>query len=717
MSSKIAAVQRRLQDMWPILVCLCAVWGLSVALPTQAVPTRPAPPSNLPAVDREFIQAKEAFDRRDLSALSAAKDRFANRRDYVLSPYVKFWWLSANVQANSQNAALLQRDIDALIESLPGTPIADGLARDTLRALGRTDNWLAFAALQMKYAGDDIEVACHRIRDRLREPSTAKSAQEDVIAQFAQIRSTPDNCHELFARLRVDRLLSIDDVWKRVRDLLDAGQLAEARRTVALIPNLPASFEPGTASANLDARKFLSKHVINKDDRPSVELALFALTRLAKSGTSPNAGADDAAAWLKANESKFKKSDAQYAWAQVGYLGALQQEADALDWFSRAGTRDLNDTQAAWMVRAALRQTATDASTWAYVERGISKMTEVEQRESAWRYWLARAREVRGGEANVAAARALREGLARENNFYGVLAAEELGVPPVPNFMGYQPPAEDVAAIAARDSVKRAFALYKLDLRNEGLREWQFLVRPMDDKTLLAAAEAARREGLPDRAINTAERTQSLHDFGQRYPLPHREQLQARAKDNQLDEAWVFGLIRQESRFIADAKSRVGAMGLMQLMPATAKWAAKQVGLKDFSQANVTDVPVNLSLGSFYLRHVLDDLGHPVLATAAYNAGPGRARRWRAATPLEGAIYAESIPFNETRDYVKKVMVNKWFYSHRIAGKAPKLSEIMGVVPARGARVAAVSAVAAARAEIAAAAVELTKSAAPAPAN
>jgi soluble lytic murein transglycosylase len=143
---------------------------------------------------------------------------------------------------------------------------------------------------------------------------------------------------------------------------------------------------------------------------------------------------------------------------------------------------------------------------------------------------------------------------------------------------------------------------------------------------------------------------------------------------------------------MVDARSSVGAIGLMQLMPATAKWAAQQVGIKDFSLTRVADVDINLSLGTFYLKHVLDDLGHPVLATAAYNAGPGRARRWRASTPLEGAIYAESIPFNETRDYVKKVMLNKWYYQHRLNGKSLPLSQLMGSVPAKNsARIAAVT--------------------------
>jgi soluble lytic murein transglycosylase len=127
----------------------------------------------------------------------------------------------------------------------------------------------------------------------------------------------------------------------------------------------------------------------------------------------------------------------------------------------------------------------------------------------------------------------------------------------------------------------------------------------------------------------------------------------------------------------------VGAQGLMQLMPATAKWVAKRSGMQHFSQARVAEVPVNVALGTSYLKMVLDDLGHPVLASAAYNAGPGRARRWRDVRPLEGAIYAETIPFNETRDYVKKVMSNTMYYSQLIGGKLIALKDRMGQIPAR----------------------------------
>ena len=639
---------------------------------------------------RDWLAAKEAFDRRDMAALNIARQKFATRQDFALAPYVTYWSLSAQLSQAAQNVRVLNGDIEKFVAANPSTPYTEQLQRDHLRALGRQAMWSAFNANEKKYLGEDNEVACHRLQYRLQQDdrNTHPVIFSQVKAMWVSAKPTAEPCDQLYSRLISAKQLNQDAIWQRTRTLFENGQLSDARQSATFAANLPARFEALSAEANLDPKRFLDRQQLsaNEVNRATTELALFAVARLARNS------AKTAAEWLSKNEKRFSRDDAQYAWAQVGHWGALQLEADALAWFERAGDTKLNDTQAAWRVRAALRDTAVNPDSWRTVRSTIMAMSEEEQRDNAWRYWLARALSVSTEAKDIDAARVLREALAREKNFYGVLAAEELGQPIVPSFQAHQPTEVALNDVAKRGGIQRAFMLYQLaeinpelrtHLRNEALREWQFVIRNMSDETLLAASALAIKQDLPDRAINTAERTQTLHDFSQRYPLPHRVPLQLSAKQNNLDEAWVFGLIRQESRFITDARSRVGAQGLMQLMPPTATWVAKQTGMKNFVMANVADVPTNLALGSYYLRHVLDDLGHAVLATAGYNAGPGRARRWRGETPLEGAIYAESIPFNETRDYVKKVMVNKWFYSHRIYGKAQKLSTIMGIIPSK----------------------------------
>jgi soluble lytic murein transglycosylase len=207
----------------------------------------------------------------------------------------------------------------------------------------------------------------------------------------------------------------------------------------------------------------------------------------------------------------------------------------------------------------------------------------------------------------------------------------------------------------------------------------------MDDRKLLAAAELARRNEAWDRAISTADRTVVAHNFFVRYLAPYREVLAEKARSRDLDESWVLGVVRQESRFVSAAKSPAGAAGLMQVMRPTAKWAAQRTHMKDFSWARLREPEVNASLGTYYLRHVLDQFdGSPVLAAAAYNAGPSRAKLWRGTSSVEGAIFAETIPFIETRDYVKKVMANTVYYSAVLGTDPMPLKARLGVVQGRG---------------------------------
>ena len=316
------------------------------------------------------------------------------------------------------------------------------------------------------------------------------------------------------------------------------------------------------------------------------------------------------------------------------------------------------------------------------MSQSIDQMSESARGEPEWRYWKARTLLTQG---KTAEANALLVPLSAEPHFYGLLAAEEVGDSASAPSEPYRPSEAEIQAFADLPAVRRAIALYRLGLRIEGNREWFWAIAPLDDRQLLAGAEYARRNELWDRAINTAERTRTTHDFTLRYLAPYRDRFRSYARENGLDEAWVLGVARQESRFVADARSSAGAMGLMQLMPATARWVAGKLGLQGFGQSVVTDLDTNISLGTYYLKHVYETLDNqPVLASAGYNAGPGRARAWRGSEAMESAIYTETIPFDETRDYVKKVMTNATFYARMLGQGLTSLKDRMGMIPARG---------------------------------
>jgi soluble lytic murein transglycosylase len=319
-------------------------------------------------------------------------------------------------------------------------------------------------------------------------------------------------------------------------------------------------------------------------------------------------------------------------------------------------------------------------------------MSDEARQDSTWVYWKARALLAgRPQEAERAQAQRLLQGIAGTRGFYEQLALEELGqrvtLPPAPAPLTD----EERAAAKANLGLNRGLYAILMGLRSEGVREWNYTTNlhdngGMSDRALLAAADFACQQQVWDRCINTSERTRSLIDMQQRFPMPFQSAVVERAQAIGLDPAYVYGLIRQESRFIMDARSHVGASGLMQVMPATARWTAKKIGLTDFRPEQLSQRDTNIAIGTAYLKLALDDFaGSMPLAAAAYNAGPGRPRSWRNGAVLDAAIWAENVPFAETRDYVKKVLANTTNYAALITGQPQSLKSRLGTVGPRNA--------------------------------
>jgi soluble lytic murein transglycosylase len=481
-------------------------------------------------------------------------------------------------------------------------------------------------------------------------------------------RDLPDSCTPLLNALVTSGAISTEDLWSRIRVSLETGRVTQARRIAEWLPAGEAPEPRSLERAASNPAGYLERGAPNLKSRADRETVMFAVHRLAR--VAPSQAARH---WTRL-EDRFSPEERAYVWGMVAYLGAMRHDPAALSWYARAG--DLSDLQRAWNVRAALR-----ARNWQDVLLAVDAMSDRERAISAWRYWKARALKELGrtDEAND-----ILQPLATEFGFYGQLALEETGRRIAAPSTSWKPGAEELRAMGQRIGLRRALELYRLNFRTEANAEWAWAIRGFDDRQLLAAAEIARRHEVYDRAINTAERTVGLHDFELRYLAPYRDVLKAHTTELALDEAWVYGLIRQESRFITDAQSVAGASGLMQLMPETARWVAKRIGLKNWRWSQVTEVGTNVGLGTYYLRHVLDALdGQPVLASAAYNAGPTRARTWRPETAMEGAVFAETIPFTETRLYVKNVMANATYYAHSFSQQLQSLKQRLGTVGPR----------------------------------
>ncbi|MDK9724216.1 MAG: lytic transglycosylase domain-containing protein [Sterolibacteriaceae bacterium MAG5] len=616
--------------------------------------------------DDKVLAAREAFRNGERVRLAKSVEAL---KGHELLPWAEYWQLRLRIEDSQSEgvAEFLQRE--------SGSYIAEKLRSDWLKAVGKRREWEPFRSEYPKLVQPDQEVACYALQARLADQQD-RTALDEARPLWFSLLDMPDSCLPLMEQLILEQRIDSNDAWARLRRLLEGKKLSQAKLFARY---LPKGQEPDgkllDTIADRPARYIARLPANFAATRLGREMALYAIQRMARSDPETTA-----AQWRDI-EDRFPAAERAYAWGQIAWQAALRHLPDALAWYEKAAqaspTTPLGEEQIAWKARAALR-----THDWTTVRRTIEQMPPQLAGDPAWVYWLARALASHGRqqEANL-----LYQKIGGQPNFYGNLADEELGRSVTLPAKAAPPTAEELAQAAANPALRRALALMRLDIRIEGVREWNWTVRGMNDRQLLAAAEFARKHDVFDRAISTADRTLAQHDYGLRYLAPYREYVEPKARELALDYSWVYGLMRQESRFVTNARSTVGAKGLMQVMPATAKWVAKKINMPRFHPARVAEMDTNVTLGTNYLKMVLESLdNHPVLASAAYNAGPGRARRWRAEHPLEGAIYAETIPFNETRDYVKKVMSNAIYYAALFDEKPQSLKSRLGVVRPKG---------------------------------
>jgi len=578
---------------------------------------------------------------------------------HLLEPWLDYWRLSMRLEDASN------REVREFFAKHPNDYVTERLRSDWLRVLGKRADWPEFERQSPLYTRDDLEVACYRWIARLEKGDD--NALADSMAMWLEPTELPDGCQRLSVTLSARGKLSVTDVWRRVRVLFEHGQITAAKTTLGLLPKKEAPDERMLAEAARQPKRMLERLPQVLETRAAREVAVLAAVRYARADAAGAARALDGALG-----ERFSQSELRYLWGLVGYEAAREHNERALEWYARADATRLEDRHLAWRTRAALR-----AGQWKVVRESIDRMTPANANHPAWIYWYGRALAAQGEETG---SRAFYLRIAGQSDFYGLLANEELGYLVALPQETHVPSEREVAAAAAEPGLARALELIRLGIRVEGVREWLFAIRSFDDQKLIAAAELARRAGAYDRAIHTADRTSRVHNFALRYPVPYHDVFREYAKSHGVDEAWVLGLVRQESRFNTDARSSAGAAGLMQVMPGTARYVASRLGLRNYRARNVTDIETNVTLGTGYMRMVMDQLGHPVLASAAYNAGPSRARRWRDTRALEGAIYVESIPFAETRDYVRKVMANAVMYSAVLNQKPVPLKTRLGAI-------------------------------------
>ena len=641
--------------------------ALALLLPLGAAQAAQAQGKDTAKGDEAALEMAEAFKKFDRKRLSALLPQL---QGHVLEPWAVYWDLRARLDEAGP------KEIQDTLQRLSGSYQEDRLRNDWLLMLGQRRDWATFNIEYPKFRmNDDRSVRCYALL------ADFNASGADVAGQVHEFwlaqRDAEDGCSSAAEQQLKAGKLKPHSAWLRAR----LGMENDRQRVVTqALTLLNPDWAAKASTIYTNPSRYLDEKLTALLPRTK-ELVTLALVRLATEDPALAAAQLDKLRW----KTQLTQEERSWVWGVIGKRAAQRLSDNAMGWFGNGQDKFMHEDHLVWKVRAALR-----AGMWPQVLEATGAMGEQQRRDPAWTYWRARALLAPGrNEADRQEATRLLESIASVRGFYEQLALEDLGrkitVPDKPLL----PTPDEKETAKSNTGLSRALHAIAIGLRSEGVREWNYSISlhdkgGMDDRALLAAADRACQREVWDRCINTSERTRSVIDFDQRFPMPHQAAVVKRASQIGLDPAYVYGLIRQESRFITDARSSVGASGLMQVMPATAKWTAKKIGLTNFTPGQINDRDTNIAIGTGYLKLVLDDFtGSMPLAAAAYNAGPSRPRNWRNGPILEAAIWAENVPFSETRDYVKKVLSNTTSYAAILTGQPQSLKARLGSVGPR----------------------------------
>lgn len=620
------------------------------------------------AADEQFNAALQAANAGNIGLLQQYQ---ASMQNDVLGYYPEYWSLNANLSAQPSS------NIVNFAQRYPQSAMAEKLAADYVEEkVKQADFATAQPVLQYVTNADQAE-SCAVAQVR------AKSGDPLVFAEYKDVwlttNSQPESCTGLGRMMLSSPLMTEQDRQQRLWGQLRAGQSGQALATAQTLGMSLSLAQLNQIQANP------LNYLWSAPKASTVDHAylVFAMGRLADSDLNSAMSAVKRAA----EGTPLQVQKALYR--AVGYIGGTTVmknnfNREVLNYLDASYGLPFSSEEAEIYARQAIR-----FSSWESLIRAIDAMSVTQKQEDRWQYWLARASEQRGDASSKRTAQEIFKKLAQGDDYHNLLAKDKLGQSynNIPN--NVQPSNSDVQRLSQDIHFSRAFALRRVNAPDNYInREWNWAVRQAylkhDDGLLLAAAKRATDMGWYDRAIYAADRTENKHNYSYRYAMPHQNYVVSHSRNAGIDPAWAYGLMRQESRFNTGARSHVGAGGLMQIMPDTAKLVARQMG-ETYNPAALSDMNTNIRYGTFYLSMIQSQLSSsPVLATAGYNAGPNRARRWQPdSQSIAADQYTESIPLTETRDYVKHVMTNATHYGVLLGQGAQSIEKRMNVIPLR----------------------------------
>lgn len=623
-----------------------------------------AVPNELVDERGRFIEAHKAFEKGQTKEFDVLRAKLGN--DYPIAHYLDYLTLQKRFRTQSPTQSLVAA-LNNFERDSGDVSLTRKLTRQLQKRAATEKNWSLFRGLSKSALAADMP--CSTLQAQA-DADKLKTLNETALKLWIKPVKHSKACGALLDQLERRKAPPIKAIWQRIYDSMDATKPQYAESVLHYLSKRDRNPVQAWLKARKTPEAYLKSGALKKDTsfnrRALVDLVLV------WSKEDPVSAMNY---WL-ANHEKYGFYDDRYydTHRLLAMRGAYRRLPESYEWLNSLQAREDDLELKEWRIRAALF-----AQDWVNVLRSLKRLPVEEQEEDHWAYWEARALEETG---HVQLANPIFKTLSGLPTYHGFLSADKLGTEYAISDIPIEADAQILGELQKSEELIRAREYYQVNVPWEGRREWNALFKDAGIEQFAALAVLAERWELYDRALFSAGRAEQKKALTTRFPVVYRSEVDSAAKKNRIPPAWVFGVMRRESGYIIDVKSSAGAIGLMQLMPTTAKYVAKLQGKKNW-KGDLTDVETNIDFGAFYLRHVMDKFDdHQILATASYNAGPNRVTYWLPPEDMQADIWIDAIPYSETRRYVRAVMAYTVIYEWHLTKQPARLSSKLVTVPA-----------------------------------
>ncbi|WP_455218618.1 transglycosylase SLT domain-containing protein [Kaarinaea lacus] len=653
-SSAVASSTSKTETVNTITASVASTASLNASSPISVLE------SNLIELKRAlFRDAVEALENGDLETFKSLK---AQSTDYILYPYLAYYDL------RNRLSSATDEELTAFIEVYDSTPLSYRIRTQWLYRLAEDQRWEQYLKVYKKQGGAKLRCAYfHALLATDKSKKTYKKVMLGTKKLWLAGKEQPDECKYVFSKFEKSKYFSTQLIWDRIENSMKKGNTKLAKTLSKKLGSRDRKQVELWIKVHKNPTRYLKSKKLRKRNLVNRKIIVHGVKRVARRNAE-----QAKEMWGTLNRKRgFGRKDLGEMQRYIALRSAYQRHPRAYEWLNEISKQWVNDDVLYWRAMSALRM-----QDWKALAKDINKLPKQEKEEPKWQYWLARSLEQLGEKEQAVE---LYEEIATQTNYYGFVAADRIGVSYSFNMEPLARDEQVFQEIAQLPGIQRAKELYFVDQQDDARREWARATRNFKSNKLKQAALLSHDWEWHHNAIVTVAKTPHRSDYDVRFPTPFKELVFNNANAHDMDPSLIYGVARRESAFHSNARSSVGALGLMQLMPGTARLESRLLGRNRPTYSEILKAENNILLGSSYLNRMLERFGgNQALATAAYNAGPRRVDSWIPKTDaVSSDIWVDTLPFKETREYVRAVLAYSTIFDWKLDQKITTISSRM----------------------------------------